>query len=68
VIVVNIEDALHKSPFTPFDLHMDNGRVVHVKHPDFLLFNESKKTAVVVDGDRFHIIDVEHISSISFGL
>ena len=63
---VNIEDALNKSPFTPFDIHIDNGKAVHVRHPDFLMFSESKRTAVIVEGERFHIVDVEHISSISF--
>jgi hypothetical protein len=63
--VVNIEDALHKSPFTPFDIHVD-GRTIRVRHSDFMLFNKSKRTAVVVEGERFHIIDVDQISSLSF--
>jgi hypothetical protein len=63
--VVNIEDALHKSPFTPFDLHVD-GRTIRVRHSDFMLFNRSKRTAVVAEGERFHIIDVDQISSLSF--
>lgn len=62
---VNIEDALNKTPFSPFDIHVDKGRIIHVRHPDFLLFSESKRTVVIVDGERFHIIDVDHISSLS---
>jgi hypothetical protein len=62
----NIEDALNKSPFTPFDIHIDSDKVVHVRHSDFLLFSESKRTAVIVEGERFHIVDMEHISSIGF--
>ena len=63
---VNIEDALNKTPFTPFDIHIDNGKTVHVRHPDFLMFSESKRTAVIVEGEHFHIVDIEHISAISF--
>jgi hypothetical protein len=62
---VNIEDALNKTPFAPFDIHIDSGKTVHVRHPDFLLFSESKKTVVIVEGERLHIVDVEHISSLS---
>lgn len=63
---VNIEDALNKVPFTPFDIRINNGKTVHVRHPDFLMFSESKRTSIIVEGERFHIVDVEHISSISF--
>ena len=63
---VNIEDALNKTPFTPFDIHIDNGKTIHVRHPDFLMFSESKRTAVVVEGERFQIVDADHISAISF--
>lgn len=63
---VNIEDALNKTPFAPFDIHIDNGKTVHVRHPDFLMFSESKRTAVIVEGEHFRIVDVDHISAISF--
>jgi hypothetical protein len=65
MMTVNIEDALNKTPFVPFDIHIDSGKTVHVRHPDFLLFSESKRMVVVVDGKHFHIVDVEHISSLS---
>jgi hypothetical protein len=35
-----------------------------VHHLDSLLFNESK-TTVIADGDRFHIVDIGHVSSLS---
>lgn len=66
MMTVNIEDALNRTPFVPFNLPIDNGKLVHVGHPDFVMFSESKRTAVVVEGEHFHIIDVSHISSFSF--
>lgn len=66
MLTINIEDALNKVPFVPFDLHLDNGRTIHVRHTDFVLFSESKRTAVIAEGERFHIVDVEHVSAISF--
>lgn len=62
----NIQDALHQKRFKPFDLNLDSGASIRVKHPDCVLFSESKNTAVIADGERFHIIDLEHISSLSY--
>ncbi len=60
-----IEDALNATPFIPFDIHLDNGKVVRVPHHDFLLFNESKTVIVVASGGRLHIMAVSHVSSLS---
>jgi hypothetical protein len=62
----NLQDALHREGFKPFDLNLDSGRIIPVKHPDCVLFSESKTTAVIADGEHLHIVDVEHISSLSF--
>jgi hypothetical protein len=62
----NLEDALHQKPFKPLELHLDNGKTVHVKHPDCVLLTLNKQTAVVDDGDRLHIMGLDHISSLSF--
>jgi len=63
--VPNIEEALGRTPFTPFDLHLDNGRTVHVRHPDFLMFSENRRTVIVTEGERFIIADVDHISALT---
>ena len=63
---VNLEDALKKKPFTPFELHVDNGAGLVIGHPECLMFNQSKTTAVIADGEHFHLIDLEHISSLSY--
>jgi hypothetical protein len=63
--VTNLEDALHKRPFTPFEVHIDNGKTVHVCHPDYFLFSKSKRTAIIVEDEHFHIVDLDHISSLS---
>ena len=61
----NIEEVLHRTPFAPFELQLDNGRTLHVKHPDFLMFTESKRTVIVTEGERFIIADLDHVSTIS---
>ena len=63
---VNIEDVLNQRRFKPFDLFLDNGRSLRIKHPECLMLNESKTTAVVADGDHLHIVDLDHVSNVSF--
>jgi len=65
MILKEIEDALGATPFVPFDIHLDNGKVVRVPHHDFLLFSESRTAIVVASGGRLHIMAVSHITSIS---
>ena len=62
---VNLQDALKKAQFKAFDLCLDNGRVIPVKHPDCVLFNEPKTTAVIADGEHLHIVDLDHVSNLA---
>jgi hypothetical protein len=59
-----LEDALNTKPFIPFDIVVD-GRTIHVAHPEQVLFNRSKSTAVVVPDEHIHIIDIGHVSSLT---
>jgi len=63
---IRIEDALHQAPFRPFDLFLDNGLRFHVAHPECLVFNASKTACIVVEGDHFRILDVNHLSGLTF--
>ncbi len=60
---INIEDALRQTPFAPFEINVDRKSIV-VRHPEMLQFNDSRTAMVVVEGDHFHIVDVNHVSSI----
>jgi hypothetical protein len=62
---VNLLDVLNKARFKPFDLCLDNGRMLRVKHPDRVLLNEPKTTAVIADGEHLHIVDLDHVSSLT---
>ena len=62
--VVNLEAALNRRPFRPFELRID-GEVVRVGHPEQALFAEGKTTLIVVDPqDHAHILDVAQISEL----
>jgi hypothetical protein len=62
---LNLQDALKKTRFKPFDLCLDNGRVIRVKHPDCAMFNETKTVAVVADGEHLHLVDLDHVSNLA---
>ncbi|HEY3854495.1 MAG TPA: hypothetical protein VGO67_08895 [Verrucomicrobiae bacterium] len=63
---VNLVDVLHRKRFKPFELKLDSGESISVKHPDCVLFSEDKTVAVVAEGEHFHIVDLEHISNLMF--
>ncbi|MBI3878659.1 MAG: hypothetical protein HY301_01160 [Verrucomicrobia bacterium] len=62
---MNLLDALEKPKFKPFDLCLDNGRVIRIKHPDCVLFNDPKTVAVIADGEHLHIVDLDHVSNLA---
>lgn len=59
--VINLGDALLKRPFKPFQIHMNSGDRIAVTHPEVIAFRPSKNTAVIWEGEHFHIVDVAHI-------
>jgi hypothetical protein len=61
---INLLDVLNKPRFEPFGLCLDNGRMIPVKHPECVLLNDSKMTAVIADGEHLHIVDLDHVSNL----
>jgi hypothetical protein len=60
----DLEDALHTTPFIPFDVHID-GKLISVGHPEHVMLNPSKTVAVMMPDDRIHIVDIGQISSLT---
>jgi hypothetical protein len=66
VKAVTIEDALGQTPFKPCDLILEGGRTVHVRHPDYLLFNGPKTVCVVAEGEHIRVLDVDHLTGLTY--
>jgi len=62
---IKLVDALHRQKFKPFDLCLDSGKTITVKHPDCVLFSDDKTVAVVAECEHLHIVDLDHISDLS---
>jgi hypothetical protein len=63
----DILQALSQKPFKPFRLVLSTGREVPITHHDTVLFNESRTTLLAVEGERWHIVDLQHIVELMFG-
>lgn len=61
---INFQDALHRRPFTAFEVKLDSGLTIAVNHPEQVYFSDSETTVIVVGGEHFHIFDVANISSL----
>ena len=62
--LVNLEAAMNKRPFRPFEVRVDGEQIV-VRHPEQALFAEKRTTLIIVDQhDHVHILDVDQISKI----
>ena len=62
-----IKEALHKTPFRPFELVQDGVRAVRVQHPDCLMFAAANTVCVVAEGrDSLQILELNHVSGLSY--
>ena len=67
---MNAADILHalsQRPFKPFRLILTMGRQISVIHHDTVLFNEPRTTLLAVEGERFHVVDLQHCVQLCFG-
>lgn len=52
-------NTLRQAPFRPFTIHMADGRVFHVSHPDFIARSKSGRTVIVFgDDDDYSVLDL----------
>lgn len=61
-----IKKLLQASPFVPFRMHMGNGRMHDVKHPEFLFIHPNGREAYVAQPgeDGVDILDILMIQSL----
>ncbi len=64
--ISEIREALRKQPFSPFVLHLADGREFPIEHVDFLLISRNERS-IVVAGLRggYEVIDPVMVTSLS---
>lgn len=61
-----LQDIAHASPFTPFTIHLADGRSVPVPTPDFISIHPEGRTAIVyTTNDGLRILSVAMITEIN---
>jgi hypothetical protein len=57
--IQQLRAALRASPFRPFTIHMADGRLFPIPHPEFLSMSPSGRTVIVYQEDEdFSILDL----------
>ncbi len=56
-------NLLHARPFRPYRLRTAGGRDITITHPEAIAYG-GERTAVVVFGDRWEILDIALVESI----
>jgi hypothetical protein len=56
-------NLLHTRPFRPYRLRTAGGRDITITHPEAIAYG-GERTAVVVFGDRWEILDIALVESI----
>jgi hypothetical protein len=56
-------NLLHTRPFRPYRLRTAGGRDITITHPEAIAYG-GERTAVVVFGDRWEILDISLVESI----
>ncbi len=65
MLASSFEGALRRTPFRPFDIHVD-GRAIPVDHPEQVMTTPEKSTIVMIGSDgHIHILDMKRISSLT---
>ena len=63
-----LQSVYRAQPFRPFRLHLADGRMVRVDHPEFMALSPTGRSAVVYGkGGGFEIIDILLITGIEVG-
>ena len=63
--VEQLKNVQHAQPFRPFTIHLGDGRLFFVKHPDFVSRSPSGRTVIVhSDDDSFNILDMLLVTEI----
>jgi len=56
-------NLINARPFRPYTLHTAGGRAIKITHPELLAYGGSR-TAVVVRGNHWEVLDIHLIESV----
>jgi hypothetical protein len=58
------QDLLRRRPFEPFAVHLSNGEVHPVRHPELAALTRTRLVIVDPEADRITVCSLLHIASV----
>jgi len=63
-----VHSTLHAHPFKPFSLRLEDGTLIPVPHPDFMVLSQGGRTAIVnTEEEKFSIVDLGEVTMMELG-
>jgi hypothetical protein len=59
-----LSKMLNRRPFEPFDLHLSNGEIYSVRHPEMAILGKSKIFIYDANSDMVDSIGLLHVAAI----
>jgi hypothetical protein len=57
-------ELLHRQPFEPFAVHLSNGEIHAVRHPECLVVTNTRLVLVDPEADRITVCSLLHVASV----
>ncbi len=61
-----IHELVRRQPFQPFAIHLSNGEVHEVRHPECIMFGGGKVVIYDAEADCFKFCALIHVNSVQF--
>jgi hypothetical protein len=59
-----LHGLLRRQPFEPFSVHLSNGEVHPIHHPEFATLTRTRLVVVDPDADRITVVSLLHVASV----
>lgn len=59
-----IQELLKRQPFEPFEVHLSNGTVHEVRHPEFAMLSPSRLVILDPVADRLAIVSLFQVAEL----
>ena len=55
---------LHRQPFEPFSVHLSNGEILPVRHPECATLTNTRLVVVEPEQDRITVVSLLHVAGV----
>ena len=59
-----LRELLNRRPFEPFAVHLSNGEVFAVRHPECMILTKTRMVVVDPEADRITTVSLLHVANV----